>query len=223
MKNYEFGQSFDDLQQATDWKKVDGMLPVIVQDQSSGQVLMQAFMDQAALRATFELGHVTFFSRSKQRLWTKGEQSGNVLGFKGAQLDCDKDSLLVLAKPHGPTCHTGTDSCFTGNAADDFSLKSRSSSLAFLGELEALVKQRHQDMPEGSYTTHLFNKGLRKMAQKVGEEGVEIAIAAVDEDDPAFLGEAADLIFHLLVLLEARDKSLGDVLDVLKERHQEKS
>lgn len=193
-----------------DWAKGDGLLPAIVQHWQSGEVLMLGYMNAEALAETQRSGHVTFHSRSKNRLWTKGESSGHVLHLKSIRVDCDADTLLVQADPHGPTCHTGTSSCF-GNAVRP--------PLGFLAELDALVAQRHADRPEGSYTTSLFEGGIRRMAQKVGEEGVETALAAVAQDDAELLGEAADLIFHLTVVLRARGLSLGDVAGLLAERH----
>ncbi|TAL87419.1 MAG: bifunctional phosphoribosyl-AMP cyclohydrolase/phosphoribosyl-ATP diphosphatase HisIE [Rhodanobacter sp.] len=193
-----------------DWAKGDGLLPAIVQHWQSGEVLMLGYMNAEALAETQRSGHVTFHSRSKNRLWTKGESSGHVLQLKSIRVDCDADTLLVQADPHGPTCHTGTSSCF-GNAVR--------SPLGFLAELDTLVAQRHADRPEGSYTTSLFEGGIRRMAQKVGEEGVETALAAVAQDDAELLGEAADLIFHLTVVLRARGLSLGDVAGLLAERH----
>jgi phosphoribosyl-AMP cyclohydrolase / phosphoribosyl-ATP pyrophosphohydrolase len=193
-----------------DWNKGDGLLPAIVQHWRDGRVLMLGYMNREALEATRETGKVTFYSRSKQRLWTKGESSGHVLELKGIRGDCDHDTLLVLAQPHGPTCHLGTDSCF-GDALEP--------QLAFLGQLDALVAQRHAERPEGSYTTKLFDAGTRRIAQKVGEEGVETALAAVAQDEDALLGESADLLFHLLVLLRARGLDLADVVGVLRERH----
>ncbi len=193
-----------------DWAKGDGLLPAIVQHWQSGEVLMLGYMNAEALAETQRSGHVTFHSRSKNRLWTKGESSGHVLQLKSIRVDCDADTLLVQADPHGPTCHTGTSSCFD-NAVR--------SPLGFLAELDTLVAQRHADRPEGSYTTSLFEGGIRRMAQKVGEEGVETALAAVAQDDAELLGEAADLIFHLTVVLRARGLSLGDVAGLLAERH----
>ncbi|WP_109125650.1 bifunctional phosphoribosyl-AMP cyclohydrolase/phosphoribosyl-ATP diphosphatase HisIE [Dyella sp. C11] len=197
-----------------DWAKGDGLLPVVVQHWLTGEVLMLGYMNAEALAVTQASGHVTFFSRSKQRLWTKGETSGNVLSFKSARMDCDADTLLVWADPHGPTCHTGTHSCF----GDDVKPP-----LGFLAELDALVTQRHAERPEGSYTTQLFEGGIRRMAQKVGEEGVETALAAVAQDDLALLGEAADLIFHLTVALRARGLGLTDVAAVLAQRHAKRA
>jgi phosphoribosyl-ATP pyrophosphohydrolase/phosphoribosyl-AMP cyclohydrolase len=195
-----------------DWPKGNGLLPAIVQHWLTGEVLMLGYMNAAALAQTRASGHVTFYSRSRQRLWTKGESSGHVLALKSLRIDCDADSLLIQAAPHGPTCHLGTSSCF-GDSADV------RPPLAFLAELDALVAQRHAERPEGSYTTRLFDSGIRRIAQKVGEEGVETALAAVVQDDEALLGEAADLLFHLTVALRARGLSLGEVVGVLSERH----
>lgn len=197
-----------------DWAKGDGLLPAIVQHWLSGEVLMLGYMNAEALAQTRSSGHVTFYSRSKQRLWTKGESSGHVLALKSIRIDCDADTLLVQADPHGPTCHLGTSSCF-GEAVQP--------PLGFLAELDALVAQRHAERPEGSYTTSLFEGGMRRMAQKVGEEGVETALAVVAQDDAELLGESADLIFHLTVVLRARGLSLTDVAAVLAERHNLRS
>ena len=196
-----------------DWSKGEGLLPAIVQHWLSGEVLMLGYMNAEALAETQRSGHVTFYSRSKQRLWTKGEVSGHVLDLKSVRIDCDADTVLIQADPHGPTCHEGTSSCF-GNSADV------RPPLGFLAELDALVAQRHADRPEGSYTTQLFDGGIRRIAQKVGEEGVETALAAVVQGDEELLGEAADLIFHLTVALRARDLSLADVAKVLAGRHR---
>jgi phosphoribosyl-ATP pyrophosphohydrolase/phosphoribosyl-AMP cyclohydrolase len=199
---------------APDWAKdPSGLLPAIVQHWRSGEVLMLGYMNAEALAETQRSGHVTFYSRSKQRLWTKGESSGHVLVLKSIRIDCDADTLLIQADPHGPTCHTGTSSCF-GDSADV------RPPLGFLAELDALVAQRHAERPEGSYTTRLFDGGIRRIAQKVGEEGVETALAAVVQGDEELLGEAADLVFHLTVALRARGMSLGDVARVLAERHR---
>ncbi|WP_430390423.1 bifunctional phosphoribosyl-AMP cyclohydrolase/phosphoribosyl-ATP diphosphatase HisIE [Dyella sp. 20L07] len=197
-----------------DWAKGDGLLPVVVQHWLTGEVLMVGYMNLAALEKTQATGQVTFFSRSKQRLWTKGETSGHVLALKSLRIDCDADTLLVLAEPHGPTCHNGTSSCFGDSVQPP---------LGFLAELDALVARRHAERPEGSYTTRLFEGGIRRMAQKVGEEGVETALAAVAQDDEALLGEAADLIFHLLVVLRARGLGLADVTGILAARHAERA
>jgi phosphoribosyl-ATP pyrophosphohydrolase/phosphoribosyl-AMP cyclohydrolase len=195
------------------WAKADGLLPAIVQHWLSGEVLMLGYMNAEALTQTEASGHVTFYSRSKQRLWTKGESSGHVLALKSIRIDCDADTLLIQADPHGPTCHNGTNSCFGGSA-------DVRPPLGFLAELDALVEQRHAERPEDSYTTKLFDGGIRRIAQKVGEEGVETALAAVAQGDEELLGEAADLVFHLTVVLRARGLSLGDVVGVLAERHR---
>lgn len=192
------------------WVKGDGLLPAIVQHWLSGEVLMLGYMNAEALAQTQASGRVTFYSRSKQRLWTKGESSGHVLVLKSIRIDCDADTLLVQARPHGPTCHLGTSSCF-GEAVRP--------PLGFLAELDALVERRHAERPAGSYTTRLFEGGMRRIAQKVGEEGVETALAAVVQDDAELLGEAADLVFHLTVALRARGLGLADVARVLADRH----
>jgi phosphoribosyl-ATP pyrophosphohydrolase/phosphoribosyl-AMP cyclohydrolase len=190
-----------------DWAKGDGLLPAVVQDAATLRVLMLGYMSREALEATLASRQVTFFSRSKQRLWTKGESSGHVLELVSVDVDCDDDSLLVLAHPRGPTCHLQRPSCFPDAPA------------AFLSELDALVARRALERPEGSYTTRLFEQGVRRIAQKVGEEGVETALAAVAQDEAALLGESADLLYHLIVLLHARGLSLADAVDVLRERH----
>lgn len=192
---------------ALDWDKVGGLMPVVIQDASSLRVLMLGYMDRDALAKTRVSGKVTFFSRSKQRLWTKGETSGNHLELVDIRHDCDADTLLVTVHPHGPTCHTGTVSCFTQAPGN------------FLGALDALIKQREHDRPLKSYTTELFEKGTRHIAQKVGEEGVETALAGVVQGDDELLGESADLLFHLTVLLRARGFSLDDAVSVLEARH----
>ena len=193
-----------------DFAKGDGLLPAIVQHAQSGEVLMLGYMDEAALAKTRASGLVTFFSRSKQRLWTKGETSGDTLALVDIRLDCDADTFLVRAIPAGPTCHTGTSSCF----GDDVK-----PALGFLAELDALVASRHAERPDGSYTTKLFEGGIRRMAQKVGEEGVETALAAVAQDDDALIGEAADLVFHLMVVLRARGIGFDAVAAKLAARH----
>lgn len=188
------------------WDKGDGMLPAVVQDADSLRVLMLGYMDRDALAATLAGGQVTFFSRSKGRLWTKGETSGHVLDLVSVRTDCDDDALLVLARPRGPTCHLQRASCFPEAPA------------AALAPLDALLARREAERPEGSYTTRLFEGGLRRIAQKVGEEGVETALAAVTQDDAALLGEAADLTYHLLVLLRARGLGLADLERTLAAR-----
>lgn len=195
---------------SADWDKGDGLLPAIVQHWRSGEVLMLGYMNREALELTRTTGKVTFFSRSKQRLWTKGETSGHMLELKSLHLDCDRDTILARANPKGPTCHAGTPTCF----ADASALP-----LAFLADLDELVEQRERTRPEGSYTTRLFADGVRKIAQKVGEEGVETALAAVVQDDAELLGESADLVFHLMVLLRSRGLDLAAVARVLAARH----
>lgn len=195
-----------------DWSKGDGLLPAIVQHWRSGAVLMQGWMNPAALQQTLDSGKVTFYSRSKQRLWTKGESSQHWLLLRGVLTDCDRDSLLLRAEPQGPTCHLGSDSCFGAQALP--------MPCGFLDELDALVAARERERPAGSYTTQLFNDGLRRIAQKVGEEGVETALAAVAQDEAALVGEAADLLFHLTVLLRARGLSLAAAIGELQRRHR---
>jgi phosphoribosyl-ATP pyrophosphohydrolase/phosphoribosyl-AMP cyclohydrolase len=194
-----------------DWAKGHGLLPAVVQHWRGGAVLMLGYMNRDALAATQKSGKVTFWSRSKQRLWTKGETSGNHLLLKSLRADCDFDAILIGADPQGPTCHLGTASCFGDAAAP---------AVAFLADLDALIEQRERARPDGSYTTELFESGVRRIAQKVGEEGVETALAAVAQDDAALLGEAADLVYHLLILLRARGKGLDDIACVLRARHR---
>jgi phosphoribosyl-ATP pyrophosphohydrolase/phosphoribosyl-AMP cyclohydrolase len=190
------------------WEKQGGLLPAIVQDAGNGRVLMLGYMDRAALARTLEGGRVTFFSRSRQALWTKGESSGNVLALVSVEADCDGDTLLVQARPQGPTCHLERASCFPAAPAN------------FLGDLDALVAARERERPAGSYSTKLFEAGTRRIAQKVGEEGVETALAGVVQDDAALLGEAADLVYHLVVLLRARGLGWADVAATLEQRHR---
>jgi phosphoribosyl-ATP pyrophosphohydrolase/phosphoribosyl-AMP cyclohydrolase len=199
-----------------DFNKLDGLLPVIIQDASTRVVLMLGFMNAEALEKTRREGKVTFFSRSKNRLWTKGEESGNFLHVVEILEDCDRDTLLIKAQPAGPVCHTGQDTCFN-------ELNSRGKgpeSTEFLSQLQALIHERKALMPEGSYTTSLFKGGINKIAQKVGEEAVELLIEAKDDNDELFLNEAADLLYHLLVLLSARGKDIGNVTAVLEKRHR---
>ncbi|WP_028838229.1 bifunctional phosphoribosyl-AMP cyclohydrolase/phosphoribosyl-ATP diphosphatase HisIE [Thermomonas fusca] len=188
------------------WDKQGGLLPAIVQDAATLRVLMLGYMNREALGVTQASGRVTFYSRSKGRLWTKGESSGHVLELVSIEADCDADTLLVQAHPHGPTCHLQRASCFPAAPADG------------LAELDALIAQRERERPQGSYTTKLFEDGVRRIAQKVGEEGVETALAAVAQDEAALLGEAADLLYHLTVLLRARGLSLQDARQVLQAR-----
>lgn len=189
-----------------------GLLPVIVQHAISGKVLMQGYANAEALRVTLTSKQVTFYSRSKQRLWTKGESSGHVLTLQSMVADCDLDSILLLALPHGPTCHVGTETCWHDEA-------SNSPSLSFLTNLEQVIADRQGADPKSSYTASLFARGVKRIAQKVGEEGVESALAAMAGDKEELKNEAADLIFHLLVLLRSQDLALNDVIDVLKARH----
>jgi len=200
-----------------DWAKGDGLLPAVVQDADTLRVLMLGYMNAEALQVTRSTGHVTFFSRSKQRLWTKGESSGHFLDLVEVQIDCDADTLLVLAHPHGDTCHLQRPSCFA--AAPGVQAPASAGGIAFLAELDALIAQRHAQKPAGSYTTRLFEGGIRRIAQKVGEEGVETALAAVAQEDADLLGESADLLYHLTVLLRARGLSLADAVAVLQQRH----
>jgi phosphoribosyl-AMP cyclohydrolase / phosphoribosyl-ATP pyrophosphohydrolase len=199
------------------WKKGDGLLPAVIQDSRNGQVLMVGFMNEAALRTTLESRQVTFFSRTKNRLWTKGETSKHFLNVINVATDCDNDSILVTAIPDGPTCHNGTQSCFGDQ------IQSNASTVAFLSNLEAVIAQRIEQRPEGSYTAKLWSDGVTRMAQKVGEEGVEVALAAVTQDNDRLVGESADLLFHLALLLKSRDLSLGDVVSELEKRHAAKS
>ncbi|MEW7864110.1 bifunctional phosphoribosyl-AMP cyclohydrolase/phosphoribosyl-ATP diphosphatase HisIE [Aeromonas diversa] len=202
--------SFDS--QSLDWAKCDNLIPAIVQHAHSGQVLMQGFMNQEALEKTLASGQVTFFSRSKQRLWTKGESSGNVLVLKAITTDCDRDSLLIAAEPVGPTCHLGNVSCFDGHPLPP---------LGFLAELEQLLAARKGADPESSYTARLYGKGTKRIAQKVGEEGVEVALAAMAKDREELINESADLLYHLTVLLKNEGLALQDVVQRLFERHQQ--
>lgn len=190
-------------------KAPDGLLPAIVQDARTRAVLMQGYMNRAALDETLKSGRVTFFSRSKQRLWTKGETSGNVLRLVSVHPDCDQDSLLVLAEPKGPTCHTGADTCWGQDNHGDF-----------LDHLERTIQHRRDNPNEKSYTSTLLARGINKVAQKVGEEAVELVIEAKDDDRDLFLGEAADLMYHYLVLLAAKGYTLEEVREVLRGRHK---
>lgn len=190
---------------------MNGIIPAIIQDAKTGVVLMLGFMNEEALEKTRAEGRVTFFSRSKNRLWTKGEESGNFLNVMEIMEDCDNDTLLIKANPVGPVCHTGADTCFK---------ETNSSSAGFINTLQDLIQQRKEEMPENSYTTSLFSKGINKIAQKVGEEAVELVIESKDENDELFLNEAADLVYHLLVLLSAKGFSIKDVEGILAQRHK---
>lgn len=199
-----------------DWSKGDGLLPAVVQDAGSGKVLMLGYMNADALRVTLESRRVTFYSRSKQRLWTKGETSGNFLNLVSITADCDNDSLLVLAHPDGPTCHTGSVSCFSASENTD------AGTFAFLARLESVIAQRIAQRPEGSYTARIWAEGPTRMAQKVGEEGVEVALAAVTQEDDRLISESADLLFHLALLLKSRNLSLAQAVAELERRHAAK-
>ncbi|MDB5203850.1 MAG: phosphoribosyl-AMP cyclohydrolase [Ferruginibacter sp.] len=191
-------------------KYPDGLMPCIVQDALTLNVLMLGFMNADALKETEKCGRVTFFSRSKNRLWTKGETSGNSLTVRSIQVDCDADTLLVKAIPNGPVCHTGADTCFgTSNRAAHFT-----------DELESIIRDRRNESGTNSYTASLFASGINKIAQKVGEEAIELVIEAKDNNDDLFKNEAADLLFHYLILLQAKGFSLGDIDAVLRERHK---
>lgn len=200
------------ISQRIDWNKVDGLVPVVVQDYVSSQVLMMGYMNRAALEKTAETGLVTFYSRTKQRLWTKGEESGNSLGLVNVALDCDNDTLLVKVNPIGPTCHTGTTTCFDAD-------KQEESQLVWLHQLEQLLAARKNADPESSYTASLYARGTKRISQKVGEEGVEVALAATSGDKAELICESADLIYHLFVLLQDQELSFNDVINKLKERH----
>jgi len=191
-----------------DFKKDNGLVPVVIQDNNTLQVLMLGYMNEEAYLKTKTENRVTFFSRSKQRLWTKGEESGNFLNVKDIQIDCDNDTILIMAEPMGPTCHTGTTSCFKDETAK-----------GFVYELQATINQRIDDNDENSYTNQLFRRGINKVAQKVGEEAVEVIIEAKDDNDDLFKSEAADLLYHYLILLKAKGFRLEDVEQVLKQRH----
>jgi phosphoribosyl-ATP pyrophosphohydrolase/phosphoribosyl-AMP cyclohydrolase len=190
-------------------KSPDGLIPVIIQDNITSVVLMLGYMNQEAFDKTQQEKRVTFFSRSKNRLWTKGEQSGNFLNVDSLLIDCDKDTILIKATPAGPTCHTGADTCFN----------EKNVSTNFITELEMIIRDRKNNPTDKSYTASLFAKGINKIAQKVGEEAVEVVIEAKDNNDDLFKGEAADLLFHYLILLQAKNFTLNDIISVLKSRH----
>lgn len=195
-----------------DFAKLDGLVPAVVQDNNTQMVLMVGFMNAEAVNKTLETGKVTFFSRTKNRLWTKGEESGNFLNVAKILIDCDNDTLLVKATPVGPVCHTGADTCF-----EEINSKGN---IQFLSYLQDLIDQRKRDMPEGSYTTSLFTKGTRKITQKVGEEAVETIIGAMANDDENFIYESADLIYHLMVLLTHKGFRIEDIAAELEKRHK---
>ncbi|MFY0607768.1 MAG: bifunctional phosphoribosyl-AMP cyclohydrolase/phosphoribosyl-ATP diphosphatase HisIE [Cyclobacteriaceae bacterium] len=196
---------------ALDFNKGNGLLPAVIQDNQTQKVLMLGYMNEESLAATKESGKVTFFSRSKNRLWVKGETSGNFLKVKEILEDCDHDTLLIKADPVGPVCHTGSDTCFD---------EKNSNPIAFLNHLTAIIEDRKNSSADKSYTASLFKEGINKVAQKVGEEAVEVVIEAKDDNDDLFLNESADLLFHLMALLSYKNFTLEDVIDVLKSRHQ---
>jgi len=193
------------------WKKMNNLIPAIIQHAATGAVLMQGYMNQESLAATLSTGKATFFSRSKQSLWIKGETSGNFLNVEQILTDCDQDSLLIACTPVGPSCHLGTESCFP---------EQKLTQQNFLSQLEQVIASRKGDDPKESYTAHLFSRGTTKMAQKVGEEGVEVALAAVAETKEDLLGECADLLYHTLVLLADQEIDLREVMAVLQQRHE---
>ena len=198
---------------AIDWDKMEGLVPAIVQDAFDGRVLMQAYMNREALAYSLDNGQVTFWSRSRGELWTKGETSGNTLQLVSVHADCDGDCLLVMALPDGPACHRDTDTCF------DTDRHKIAPGLSFLAALERVIAQREADRPEDSYTTRLFEAGVKRIAQKVGEEGVETALAAVAGDREELLNESADLLYHLLVLLRSSGLELSETIRTLESRH----
>lgn len=190
-------------------KSPDGLIPVIIQDNITNVVLMLGYMNQEAFEKTQQEKRITFFSRSKNRLWTKGEESGNYLNVNSILIDCDNDTILIKSNPLGPTCHTGADTCFNEkNTSNDF-----------LAQLETIIRDRKNNPTDKSYTSSLFAKGINKIAQKVGEEAIEVVIEAKDNNDELFKGEAADLLFHYLILLQAKNFTLNDIITVLKSRH----
>lgn len=194
-----------------DFNKQDGLVPAIIQDDQTGKVLMLGYMNEEALSKTQSTGKVTFFSRSRQRLWTKGEESGNFLNLVSIANDCDDDTLLVKVNPMGPTCHTGADTCWKEKNDHDFN---------FIRFLQDFIDKRFKEMPEGSYTTSLFQSGVNRMAQKVGEEAVETVIEATNGTDDRFLYEASDLLYHLIVLLTSKGYRIEDLARELKKRHK---
>lgn len=199
--------------QKINWDKMAGLVPAVVQDVNTRQVLMVGYVNRESLQRTFKTGKVTFFSRSKQCLWVKGESSGNYLNYVKLFVDCDGDALLIQAKPEGPTCHLGTKSCFGGGDTAD---------LGFLIELEGIINERKNNPKSKSYTSKLFAEGIRRIAQKLGEEGVEVALAAVGEESDKLCAEAADLVYHLIVLLRARNLNLQEIVTELSDRSDHK-
>jgi len=203
--------NFKDLTNQINFEKGDGLVPAIIQDVKTQKVLMLGYMNKESYEQTIKSGKVTFYSRSKQRLWTKGEESGNFLNLKDLSLDCDNDTLLVKVDPVGSVCHKGTDTCW-----DE---ENKASSIDFLLQLQQVIEERKKNKSEKSYTASLFQKGMNKIAQKVGEEAVELVIEAKDDNKELFMGEAADLMFHYLVLLSAKGYTLEEVVNLLKQRH----
>jgi phosphoribosyl-ATP pyrophosphohydrolase/phosphoribosyl-AMP cyclohydrolase len=194
-----------------DFEKTGGLIPAIIQDASTSKVLMLGYMNEEALTKTQENGKVTFYSRTKQRLWTKGEESGNFLHVVSIKDDCDHDTLLIKVNPAGPVCHTGADTCFEEKNTED---------VLFLKYLQQFIEKRHQEMPEGSYTTSLFKSGVNRMAQKVGEEAIESVIEACNGTDERLIYEAADMLYHLIVLLTSKGLSIEDLARELQKRHK---
>ena len=194
-----------------DFKKMDGLVPAIIQDATTKTVLMLGFMNEEAYHKTIETKKVTFYSRTKQRLWTKGEESGHFLHLVDIKIDCDKDTLLVLVHPEGPTCHNGTDTCWGE--------KNEGDPLLFLSELQDFIEKRHKEMPEGSYTTSLFRDGINRIAQKVGEEALEAVIEACNGTNERLVYEGSDLFYHLIVLLTAKGLRIEDLARELQVRH----
>lgn len=194
-----------------DFEKVDGLIPAIIQDNETSKVLMLGYMNEEALEKTKATGKVTFYSRTKQRLWTKGEESGNFLNLVAMEADCDKDTLLIKVNPVGPVCHTGSDTCFGEKNEED---------ILFFKYLQGFIEQRHQEMPEGSYTTSLFQSGINRMAQKVGEEALESVIEACNGTDERLIYESADMLYHLIVMLTSKGLSIEDLARELQKRHK---
>ena len=193
-----------------DFKKLNGLIPAIIQDDQSGRVLMLGFMNDEAFRKTVDSGLVTFYSRTRKKMWTKGEESGNYIHVKEIIPDCDRDTILIKAHPAGPVCHTGHDTCFN---------EPNTGSVSFLSALQDLIHSRKKELPEDSYTSRLFKAGINKIIQKVGEETIEMMIEAKDENDELLLNETADMLYHILVLLSARERDIRDVVAILEERH----
>lgn len=199
-----------------DFSKANGLVPAIIQDAETKNVLMMGYMNEEALKKTQETGKVTFWSRSRNTLWTKGETSGNFLDLVDIKSDCDNDTLLVRVHPHGPTCHTGTDTCWGEENKKD---NTAENALLFLSELQDFIEKRHQEMPEGSYTTSLFKDGLNRMAQKVGEEALELVIEATNGTNERMIYEGSDMLYHLIVLLTSKGMRIEDLAKELQIRH----